>query len=194
MFNKENKMAVALSIIGWVEIVVGIFCALTFSSVHDGYEEVFLLSTFIKWAAAGIISGVFFLGLAEIVELLHHIKDNLSERKAKTHKIDEPINSNELAQRSMINSESLDSTPAKENWSITEEQKDAINALFNSKADIVVIPSPYTNFCIVDFGVDQIEIIEIKQNGFPFILADFHWKEIQAEIHQWYKEYKNNHN
>lgn len=194
MFNKENKIAITLSIIGWVEIVVGIFCGLTFSSVHNGYEEVFLLSTFIKWVSAGIISGVFFLALAEIVELLHHIKDSLSEKKAKTHKIDEPINLNELAQRSMINSESLDSTPVKEIWSITEEQKDAINALFNRKLDIVVIPSLYRNFCIVDFGGDKIEIIEIKQNGFPFILADFHWKEIQAEIHQWYKEYKNNHN
>lgn len=194
LFNKENKMAVALSIIGWVEIVIGIFCGLTFSSVHDGYEEVFLLSTFIMWASAGIISGVFFLGLAEVVELLHHIRNNLSESKDKTQIVDEPIKSTGISQRGTINSESSDSTPTKENWSITEQQKDAINALYSNKHDKVVIPSPYRNFCIVDFGGDKIEIIEIKQNGFPFILADFYWKEIQNEIHQWYKEYKNNHN
>ncbi|TXC86063.1 hypothetical protein FS935_18635 [Metabacillus litoralis] len=194
MFNKENKMAVALSIIGWVEIVIGIFCGLTFSSVHDGYEEVFLLSTFIMWASAGIISGVFFLGLAEVVELLHHIRNNLSESKNKTQIVDEPIKSTEISQRGTINSESSNSTPTKENWSITEQQKDAINALYSNKLDKVVIPSPYKNFCIVDFGGNKIEIIEIKQNGFPFILADFYWKEIQNEIHQWYKEYKNNHN
>ncbi|WP_226665258.1 hypothetical protein [Metabacillus litoralis] len=184
MFNKENKIAVLLTIIGWIEIVGGLVCGINFSSIDNGFGEEFILSIFLMWTSAGIISGVLFLALAEIVEFLNNIRDSLRDKK--------PITEHEFRDQNKDQaSNNLKEYPTKTGeWSITEKQQQAIYKLYSGKHNIKVISTPYRNFCIVEIERDKIDIIEFNQNGFPYILADFHWKEIQKEIKQWYKEHK----
>ncbi|GGH18810.1 hypothetical protein [Paenibacillus segetis] len=85
MLDKENKISIILAWIGIIYIVVGFILGLVLGKDSDGYEQVWSL-TFIWWVG-GLISGMFFIGLSEIIEQLHRI--NMKLRK-------EPVNDDDL--------------------------------------------------------------------------------------------------
>lgn len=64
--KKSNRIADALSVCGIIIIIIGIMCGCKFTELGFGY---FLLSLFIS-----IVTGLFFLGMAEIIKLLDDIK------------------------------------------------------------------------------------------------------------------------
>ncbi|WP_299094501.1 hypothetical protein [uncultured Metabacillus sp.] len=184
--EKENKIAIALIIMGWVNIASGISAGFIF-----GYQyEEFIWSIFLSWSIAGISSGLVLLALGEIVESLNNIRDCLKENTS-TPEVDskEIIKNPEGVIRDKDEMQPQERDVDKEEWIITENQKEAILKLYKESNDINIIPSPYRNFCIVEINGGKIEIIELKQNV-PFVLSDFHWADIQKEIRQWYKEYK----
>lgn len=73
MFEKENKIASILMWIGIIEIVASFIMGMFLGREDFGYyqEQVWSL-TFIWWGA-GFVSGMFFIGLSEVVEQLHRI-------------------------------------------------------------------------------------------------------------------------
>ena len=73
----ENKYAKALSIVGICILFLGILGAIVLgTSLGDSYDS-FNVTAFLIGVFSSVISGVFFLGLGEIVRLLADMNEKL---------------------------------------------------------------------------------------------------------------------
>lgn len=82
MFERENKISSVLTWIGILNIGAGLILGFVIGRENVGiyaarYEQVWSL-TFIYWIA-GFVSGMFFIGLSEIIELLHKINSKMGK-------------------------------------------------------------------------------------------------------------------
>ncbi|CAH1200608.1 hypothetical protein PAECIP111893_01496 [Paenibacillus plantiphilus] len=80
--SRKNKIAIALIWIGVLNIVVGFILGIMLGRENvgtytDRYEQIWPL-TFIYWIS-GFVSGMFFVGLSEIIEQLHKINLKLGK-------------------------------------------------------------------------------------------------------------------
>lgn len=73
-----NPVATALTIIAWIIYIGGFIAGISFANVEVGtyysYEE-FSFAVALTYWAVSLISGTMFLGFAEIIKLLHDIKN-----------------------------------------------------------------------------------------------------------------------
>ena len=70
---RENTVSQVLFFIGIIQIIFGFFCGLVFGNDALGYSE-FSWSVFFTWLAVGFVSGMLFIGLAEVIKILHDIR------------------------------------------------------------------------------------------------------------------------
>lgn len=75
----QNKVASILMIIGCFEIFIGLL--LGFKMAYDFYFE---WPVFLLWAGIGTLSGIFVIGFAQVIELLHKINENLGTNNELT--------------------------------------------------------------------------------------------------------------
>ncbi|MBD8006540.1 hypothetical protein [Bacillus norwichensis] len=68
----QNKVASLLMIIGCFEIFIGLLIG--FKMAYDFYFE---WPVFLLWAGIGTLSGIFVIGFAQVIELLHKINEKL---------------------------------------------------------------------------------------------------------------------
>ncbi len=66
-FNKDNKIALILQILGWVSLIGGIITSVVMINVGK-------IAAFFGWLAGSFILGMPMLGFAEIINLLEAIK------------------------------------------------------------------------------------------------------------------------
>ncbi len=73
-----NGVATALTVIAWIIFIGGFIAGICFANVEVGtyytHEEFSFAIALIYWSVA-LISGTMFLGFAEIIKLLHDIKN-----------------------------------------------------------------------------------------------------------------------
>ena len=70
-----NSIATGLTVIAWFIFIGGFIAGLFFASIEAGpYEESSFLMAIIFWSVA-FVSGLLFLGFAEIIKLLNDIKN-----------------------------------------------------------------------------------------------------------------------
>ncbi|MFC3745547.1 hypothetical protein [Paenibacillus sp. GCM10012306] len=86
MLEREKKISGVLTWIGIVIIAAGFILGLMFGRENVGlysetYEQLWSL-TLLYWAA-GLVSGMFFIGLSEIIEQLHKINSKLGKEPEK---------------------------------------------------------------------------------------------------------------
>lgn len=78
--NTENSIAKVLKIIGIVEIIAGfIMGMILMNSTSEVDHQTVNISVFFTWTIGGVISGMIFLGLAEIINKLHSIDVKLGK-------------------------------------------------------------------------------------------------------------------
>lgn len=78
----DNKTAAVIRAIGWITMICGFIggIILSYQTVEVGYyytyeKEVFVWTTAILYWSASLVSGIVFLGFAEIITLLQKIVD-----------------------------------------------------------------------------------------------------------------------
>jgi len=72
----QSNVANAIRGIGVIEIVAGIILG-----GFLGYDYEMNWAVFFLWSGAGFVSGIMFIGFAEIIELLHSINSKLKGTK-----------------------------------------------------------------------------------------------------------------
>lgn len=75
--NTSNSTATAVKIIGWLEIIGGVILGIILGNVFENRYGDFNFGACVGAIAGSIITGVFILGFAEIIQLLQDIKDKL---------------------------------------------------------------------------------------------------------------------
>ncbi|NUU62453.1 hypothetical protein [Paenibacillus agri] len=82
MLERENKISGVITWIGIINIAAGFILGLVFGRENvglysDTYEQIWSV-TLLYWAA-GFVSGMFFIGISEIIEQLHKINSKLGK-------------------------------------------------------------------------------------------------------------------
>lgn len=195
--KKENLIAQILFIIGVVVIALGFIIGLItgytvvdfvdyggfvdYEYHEDNGVSTFIGSVVLTWTASGFISGMLFIGLAEIVELLHKINLKLRVNSKEMDISDEP-NDNDESDHFEI--------PDNDEQTISEVDTERIHKLYKNHTIEEIIPTPYEYFCIVKLsGKTSYDIVEL--GGFvPNILSDKEQLDVQKSVKAWYeKEY-----
>lgn len=84
-----NRVANLIRIIGILELIGGIIIG--FLSASMDYE--FIWSSFLMWSGAGFVSGITFVGFAEIIDLLHSINSKI---KGSDIEVDQEIDNGKI--------------------------------------------------------------------------------------------------
>lgn len=164
----ENKVAKILFIIGCSAIAFGVISGL---SVGRGYANEIIWSVFLSWFAVGFVSGMIFIGFAEVIHLLHHIRKKLYGEEERQ----------EPPSRSDDNEESR-----KISWSFSAADEEKIINLYRSDYIQEVIPTPFEDYCIVklesETGYRVVEVsgfsaIETKESIINEKIKHWHDKE-----------------
>lgn len=92
----ENSIARVLRSIAFIEIIAGIFIGVFLGNNSDLYGYGTNYSVVLLWVAIGFISGMLFLGFAEIIDKLHSIDLKLDFSNGEDHK---QINSEKVYSR-----------------------------------------------------------------------------------------------
>ena len=75
LFNKENTISKILSAIAWITFIFGFIAGIVAGASTFEYSEIFSWSLAFTWWCSSFISGMIFLGFAEIINLLEDIKN-----------------------------------------------------------------------------------------------------------------------
>ncbi|MBT2736185.1 hypothetical protein [Bacillus sp. ISL-7] len=80
-----NPVGKALRVLGIVEIISGVILGLILGNNDEIYGSSINFSVFILWSAAGFVSGMIFVGFAEIIDLLNNISIKLGKTDLETN-------------------------------------------------------------------------------------------------------------
>ncbi|MEH7391291.1 hypothetical protein [Bacillus sp. JJ1474] len=94
-----NKVANAIRGIGVLEIVAGIIIGFFLAE-----DYLFNWTTFLLWSGAGFVSGIMFIGFAEIIDLLHSINSKIKGTDVETNQVTDNIEVNSNSKSSVYNS------------------------------------------------------------------------------------------
>lgn len=93
-----NKVANAIRGIGVLEIMAGLILG-----AFLGYDYEMNWTVFFVWGFAGFVSGIMFIGFAEIIDLLHSINSKIKGTNTES-KQDDNIEVNSNSKSSVYNS------------------------------------------------------------------------------------------
>lgn len=173
---RKNNVANILFIVGIVVIFLGII-----GGIFAG--EVFYISWF-----SGFISGMFFIALSEIIELIDQKLEFSNERLSNLESL---LKTTSFVDKKVIeNSESESAALAKEvtyenkNQILTNEEAEFIKDYYNNKNIKVksIVKSPIDEYCLV--VLENVEHDMVELGGFkPIVKSRDEWK---PELKQWY--------
>jgi hypothetical protein len=175
----ENSVGKVLRVIGLVQIAAGLIIGLVWGGSNDPSGESFNFSVFISCTATGFISGILFIGFAEIIHLLQKIYNQLQGlptiKMAAGPEPGEP--STDTGSTQEIN--------MGEPVELNDLDKEKVLALYNNQKLADILPTPYEGYCIVQFSNrDEISIVDV--GGFKAVESkDI---EMNQKIKQWYEQ------
>ena len=183
---RENIVSQVLFFIGIIQIIFGFFCGLVFGNDALGYSE-FSWSVFFTWLAVGFVSGMLFIGLAEVIKILHDIRLTLitNSDKVITDSNSETVDHN-LDLKMEEDATSPDNTMAepKFSWKLNDSDIGKIELKYHKKNIAFISQTPYEGYCIVGLkGNDEYKIVDI--NGFA--VSEVKDKSMIKKINEWYE-------
>lgn len=104
---RENIVAKVLFTIGVAIMVIGFITGLFVGNANgamgfEGYESGMVWSLFFSYLFAGIVSGMLFIGLSEIIKLLHSINQQIGYKSLKPENTYAEPNSNQTSDKQEI--------------------------------------------------------------------------------------------
>ena len=184
MFNKKNGVAMTLTFIGFIEIIAGFILGLVFGLEDVGYYTTRyepIWSIIIPWWAIGFVSGMFIIGIAEIIEQLHKLN----------HKGKNSIDEQELSDETNATNEQA--KESENNWSINEDDFERLFDYYSARnydiKDIMVPPFENIYIVVKQDGLNKYksftDVVTIEGENINSELIEEH-----PEIKKWYLENK----
>ncbi|WLR51723.1 hypothetical protein LC040_02115 [Bacillus tianshenii] len=166
----ENQVAKILFVIGCSTIGLGVISGFSFGYENTGYRTEMEWSVFLSWFAAGFISGMLFIGFAEVIHLLHTINKKMNG--AKVHE--------EVAQKDEDDEEE---ETHKVNWVVSAVDKEKITELYRTENVQEIIPTPFEDYCIVKLRNEaDYKIVDV--GGFSAI--ETKERTVNEKVKEWY--------
>ncbi len=151
MTNKENTVAKALMIVGYLAIVVGMITGFSYGSQEELGElrGVIGLSLFIS----GIIWGIVFFGFSEVIKLLQGIYNQGLPKKSVIDTLNEQGSSATIEQKKV------------DSGVVSDAARGEINEFFKNRGNTVqsILPTDKEDFYLVK--VDDEEVV-VELGGF----------------------------
>ncbi|MHA6261375.1 hypothetical protein ACXYMX_16045 [Sporosarcina sp. CAU 1771] len=181
---KKNKVANILFIIGLLIIAISFIYGLVIGQELYGDGMHIIWSIVFTYWFSGIVSGMLFIGLAEIIEILD-TKLSWIQRRMTDEDMDKVLPVNDIKEGV------IDSTPADEQ-SLTKSEEQFVREYFERKEIAItkVVKSPIEGICLVEFpnGKDRVyEIDGFNPEEIPFEKWDM-------KLKAWYGIYTQNKN
>ncbi|MTW85861.1 hypothetical protein F3157_09350 [Virgibacillus dakarensis] len=173
---KENLIAKILFIIGTAIMVIGFITGLAVGNMSYDYDfgigGGMVWSIFFTYFFAGIISGMLFIGLSEIIRLLHSMNNEIGYKTPMPEKA--PADS------------SQNQPPDK--WGVSQTDKEKIYDLYQNERILEIIPSNIEGYCLVkmadDSGKQFVRIVDIGGFG----ATETNETAIKQRVIAWYNE------
>lgn len=192
LFNKKNEIAGILTFIGGIEILAGFILGLILgvedvgSTYSSNYEVTW--SIVLMWGSIGFVSGMFIIGIAEIIEQLHTLnhKDTEVKNTVEENGISENSNS-PLTSQNEIASDQVEF----DNKIIDEEDLGEINYYYSSRNKKIkeIYLTPFDNKYVVlvenelNIHETDIDVVIVETESIKCSPIGEH-----VEIRKWYSE------
>lgn len=165
--NYKSKTAQLLFIFAWIVIIGGTLSGLVYANL--GYT--FLPLVFLIYLIGSLISGLFIMGFAIIVESSYNVS----------------LNSNEQIQLLYILQKSLAEKADLKGEALEEKEENMIIEHFRQKGSQVekVIATPFKDFCFIKIG-DSFSLIKLLEDV-PVVISEAKLKEM-PDLKKWKKE------
>lgn len=188
---KDNNVSQFLFITGIIFIVLGFIGGLVLGtyeeSTYFGAESQIIWSVVIVYWFSGFVSGLFFIGLSEIVKLLNkiHQESVWARSKNKDNHSDEPIQATSKNSNLTIKPEDVTNDI---NWDFTDRYKLGIinNYSTDGKRIDDIRPLPIENYSMV-FMKDEVHLVHMDKKRLPIRVEESQIKET-PKLNDWYND------
>ncbi|MEW9675731.1 hypothetical protein ABRT01_06025 [Lentibacillus sp. L22] len=206
---RENIVAKILLIIGVAIMVIGLITGIGMGYGHYhsyfGFESGIVWSIFFSYLFAGFMIGMLFIGLSEIIKLLHSINERMHFTKHQTAEPDRnttmadnqpevPSESNAIQPALSESVEPVQSDPSQpsgatpKQWALSETDREKITDLYCNEQILDMIPSNIEGYCVVKMmGSDDRQFVRIV-DVCGFGAEEINDPDLKQQIITWYNK------
>ncbi len=184
MILENNKTAKVLKILGYMIIGAGSFGGIIFGAAGTHYfgSKIFWVASLVL-TVTSCFSGILLIGLSEVVNLLHHIKNNTSQ---VSHPTNNPSGQNEQISgptpSEALFKEDTEVVDTSVEWDITQEEYLQVRQLLLGLSEQIVsiTPTPQKGLVAVKTTKSEVYLVEIRNNNTKVVsMADY------PELYDW---------
>src|SRR5690625_4407176 len=183
---KQNIVSQILFYIGICIIGISFIFGIVLSNAGAGFDDVYYEQTF-DWGAffsmvlTGFISGMAFIGISEIIKLLHSINFKMN--------IDESRNVESKSFSPLASSTSISSRDNIKTWVVdgTDQEMVLEMELLQNAQLIEIIPTPYIRYGVVIIEQEDARLERVVDFG-GFYAVEVEDQEIVEKVLKWYDE------
>jgi hypothetical protein len=169
--SEKNSISIALKVIGWIIISIGIILSLVLMSSDIRMFWITILPY--------VVVGIVFLGFAEVIRLLHEINKKIKPLRHQV--ISAPLTgtNKQLTPDKFSNFEA--------DWDFDEKFKGSVMRNYSTEGRDInnIYPTPVKYCCVVDVE-GELHIV-LNKNNLPIRLSESDINKM-PELKQWYEE------
>lgn len=191
---RDNVVSKLLFVVGIALMAVGLLTGVIIAAF--GFRYGLNLANGMMWSVlftyffAGLVLGLLFIGLSEIVNLLHNLNDKLNLEEEEdmkvypTAKTEQPIEKMWTDDRTDAVSEN--DPQSNKVWELTQADKTRIMDYFGDQEILEVIPSNQESYCLVkvrgEYGRAFVRVVDVQGSS----IAEVSDPELKKQIIAWY--------
>ncbi|MED4016973.1 MULTISPECIES: hypothetical protein [Sutcliffiella] len=165
--SRENRIAEIIVRIGVGIIAFGFLFGIVIGASHFEFDLLMAL----KWWVVSFVTGILFIGFAEVIELLHKIHEKVGLALGKENESNIPVFN--------------DTNPKyrQTEWSLSMEEENSIRNMFNGKI-LAITETPFQDIVYVELENNAYKILEV---GY-FTPKEVPFNLLTDELNEWLKE------
>lgn len=191
---RDNVVSKLLFVVGIALMAVGLLTGVIIAAF--GFRYGLNLANGMMWSVlftyffAGLVLGLLFIGLSEIVNLLHNLNDKLTLQEEEDMKVYPTAKTEQPIEKTWTDNRTEDisaNDPQSNNeWTPTQADKTRIMDYFGDQEILEIIPSNQESYCLVkmrgEYGRAFVRVVDVQGSS----IAEVSDPELKKQIIAWY--------